>query len=122
MRIMQMAFETPDSVSQTIPSIFNTTKLREDHFSSHSTPIIRPFNTKTSLSWIVAKIEITNNLHIVTYQNIQYVHKFMWRESYQESFEREVQRYIRLKERDGVLQLKAVVKRNGVVQGLLIPY
>ena len=66
--------------------------------------------------------EITDNLHIVIYQNVQYVHKFMWRHSYQASFEKEVERYIRLKECDGVLQLKAVVKRNGVVQGLLIPY
>ena len=45
----------------------------------------------------VAHGEITNNLHIVTYQNIQYVHKFMSRQSYQESFEKEVERYIRLK-------------------------
>ena len=66
--------------------------------------------------------EITENVHIVSYQNIQYVHKFMWRHSYQASFEKEVERYIRLKECDGVLPLKAVVKRNGVVQGLLIPY
>jgi tRNA A-37 threonylcarbamoyl transferase component Bud32 len=70
----------------------------------------------------IADGEITNNVHIVTYQNIQYVHKFMWRQSYQASFEKEVERYIRLRECDGVLQLKAVVIRNGVVQGLLIPY
>lgn len=70
----------------------------------------------------VANGELTDNVHIVTYQKIQYVHKFMWRQSYQESFEKEVERYIRLKECDGVLQLKAVVKRDGVVQGFLIPY
>jgi hypothetical protein len=66
--------------------------------------------------------EITDNVHIVTYQNLKYVHKFMWRHSYQECFEKEVERYSQLRECDGVLQLKAVVIRNGVVQGLLIPY
>src|SRR5579862_2914876 len=117
---MQMASESLDSISRTISRIFNTPKWMEDHFSSCSTPIITLCNMKTSLP--VADGEITNNVHIVTYQNIRYVYKFMWRQSYQESFEKEVERYIRLRECDGVLQLKAVVIRNGVVQGLLIPY
>src|SRR5436190_13012028 len=46
----------------------------------------------------------------------------MWRKSYQEHFEKEVSRYKELKGCDGVLPLEAVVKRDGVVQGLLIPY
>lgn len=66
--------------------------------------------------------KIVGNVHIVPYQNSQYVHKFVWPRSYQQHFEREAERYCRLKECDGILPLRAVVKRDGVVQGLLITY
>jgi hypothetical protein len=66
--------------------------------------------------------EIRLNLHIVTFESTRYLHKFMRPKSYQENFEREVRNYTQLKGCDGVLRLEAVVKRDGAVQGLLIPY
>jgi len=66
--------------------------------------------------------EITDNVHIVSYQEMLYVYKFMWQQSYQQHFEKEVQRYASLRGFEGILELKAVVMERGMVRGLLIPY
>lgn len=65
---------------------------------------------------------ITENIHRVAFEKADYIHKFMCWKSDQGSFEREVRNYIKLKGCDGVAALRAVVKREGVIQGLLIPY
>ena len=65
---------------------------------------------------------IKDNISVVIFQNVKYVHKFMDRTSCQRSFETEVRRYQQLNGYDGVLELKAVVRRNDRVQGLLIPF
>jgi len=47
---------------------------------------------------------------MLKYQNVRYVRKFLWRHSYQECFEKEVEQYTRLRDCDGVLELKAAVQ------------
>src|SRR2546423_2160106 len=65
---------------------------------------------------------IKEDISVVVFQNVKYIHKFTDRFSCQRSFETEVLRYRQLNGCDGVLELKAVARQNDRVQGLLIPY
>jgi len=65
---------------------------------------------------------ITDNVDIVMFQGTKYIHKFMIQGSHQESFEKETMNYCQLSGCEGVLALKAVVKRGAHIQGLMIPY
>ena len=69
----------------------------------------------------IASGKLTSKVEVVLFQNTKYVHKFMTSDD-QESFETEAMIYLQLRGCDGVLELEAVVRRNGYVQGLLIPY
>ena len=65
---------------------------------------------------------ITHNIDVVTFEGNRFVHKYMWEGSRQWSFEREFKRYEQLKQCKGVPSLEAVVKREGMIRGLLISF
>jgi hypothetical protein len=65
---------------------------------------------------------ITENVHIVDFQGTKYVHKATRQGSLQSNFEKEFRHYIQLESCEGVPSLVAIVKRNGMIRGLLISF
>jgi predicted Ser/Thr protein kinase len=65
---------------------------------------------------------LKHNVHLVTYQGEKFVYKFMTQTCYQSSFETELAQYKKLAGAIGVPVLKAVVRKAGFVQGLLMSY
>ncbi|HEU0048970.1 MAG TPA: hypothetical protein VFQ43_15365 [Nitrososphaera sp.] len=66
--------------------------------------------------------EITHNVKVVSFRGQQFVHKFITPGRYQNSFEMEVENYKKLAGAPGVPHLTAVVRKEGLVQGLLMSY
>ena len=56
---------------------------------------------------------LTQNVHVVQFEGERYVYKFMIRSSNQDTFEKEFQHYVQVRECDGVPNLAAVVTRHG---------
>ena len=64
----------------------------------------------------------TRNVHVVTFQGAKYVHKSTYTGSLQNCFEKEFNRYVKIQHCQGIPSLAAVVKRDGMIRGLLISY
>ena len=65
---------------------------------------------------------LTQNVHVVRFEGERYVYKFMIRSSNQDTFEKEFQHYVQVRECDGVPNLAAVVTRHGRIRGLLLSF
>lgn len=65
---------------------------------------------------------LTPNIDIVEFEGTKYVHKFMRKGSFQSCWETEFQRYIQFQHCENVPSLIAVVKRDGMIRGLLISF
>jgi predicted Ser/Thr protein kinase len=66
--------------------------------------------------------QLTKNVQVVTFENQLFVHKFMTADSEQCDFETEVERYQVLNGYGGVPEFRGVVRRDGLLQGILISY
>ena len=65
---------------------------------------------------------ITHNVHVVMFQGAKYIHKSTFRGSSQSSFEKEFDHYVKYQRCQGLPSLAAVVKREGMIRGLLLSY
>jgi serine/threonine protein kinase len=65
---------------------------------------------------------IKSNVVVALFQGEHYIYKFMTTTTCQSSFEIEAQTYQNLAGAPGIPTLRAVVRRGGVIQGLLISY
>jgi len=66
--------------------------------------------------------ELKSNVTVVSFNGEEFAYKFMTPKCYQNSFETEVDNYRKLEGAEGVPRLKAVVRKAGLVQGLLVSY
>ena len=66
--------------------------------------------------------ELKSNIIVVSFHGEEFVYKFMTPKYYQNSFEAEVDNYKQLEGVEGIPLLKAVVRKGGLIQGLLISY
>ena len=66
--------------------------------------------------------ELKSNVVVVTFDGEEFAYKFMTPKCYQNSFETEVDNYRKLEDVEGVPRLKAVVRKAGLIQGLLMSY
>lgn len=62
------------------------------------------------------------NIKVVSFKGEQFVYKFMIKKDFQNTFETEVWNYRRLAGVAGVPVLRAVVKKEGLIQGILITH
>ena len=65
---------------------------------------------------------LKHNVNLVSFGGVKYVYKFMTDQCFQYSFETEVDKYKKLVGVIGVPVLRAVVRKAGLVQGLLMSY
>jgi serine/threonine protein kinase len=88
-------------------------------------PYIPHFNTdfvSVDHNELVDIKELTHNIKIVSFRGQQFVHKFITPGRHQNSFETEVENYKKLADAPGVPRLTAVVRKDGLIQGLLMSY
>lgn len=66
--------------------------------------------------------ELSCNVQLVSFRGHQFAHKFITPGRYQNSFETEVENYKKLAGVSGIPELTAVVRKEGLIQGLLMTY
>jgi len=66
--------------------------------------------------------DLKSNVAVVLFKGEEFAYKFMTPKCYQNSFETEVENYRKLEGVEGVPRLKAVVRKTGLIQGLLMSY
>lgn len=66
--------------------------------------------------------ELSRNVKLVSFHGHQFAYKFITPGRYQNSFETEVENYKKLAGVPGISQLKAIVRRERLIQGLLMSY
>jgi serine/threonine protein kinase len=66
--------------------------------------------------------ELTHNVKLVSFRGQRFVHKFISPGRHQNSFEAEVENYKKLEGAPGIPRLAAVVRKEGLIQGLLMSY
>jgi len=66
--------------------------------------------------------DLKSNVAVVSFRGEEFVYKFMTPKCYQNSFETEVENYRKLEGVEGVPRFKAVVRKAGLIQGLLMSY
>ena len=66
--------------------------------------------------------QLKDNVKVVSFRGEQFVYKFMTPRSHQMSFETEVKNYEKLTGATRIPTLRAVVRKAGLIQGLLISY
>jgi len=71
---------------------------------------------------LIIERHITDSVAIVSFENERFIYKFMTDSCFQRSFETEERNYLALAGVSGISGLRAVVRKAGVVQGLLTSY
>src|SRR5438876_226095 len=66
--------------------------------------------------------QLTDNIKVVSFRQQQFVYKFITPGRSQNSFETEVENYKKLADVPGIPHLTAVVRKEGLIQGLLMSY
>lgn len=66
--------------------------------------------------------ELSINVHLVEYKGVKYAYKFIEFWGFQDDFEREFSNYVKIRGCEGVPELVAVVRKDGLIRGLLITY
>jgi hypothetical protein len=66
--------------------------------------------------------QLADNIKVVSFRQQQFVYKFITPGRYQNSFETEVENYKKLAGAPGIPHLTAVVRKDGLIQGLLMSY
>lgn len=66
--------------------------------------------------------ELKSNVMVVSFDGEEFAYKFMTPKCYQNSFETEVANYKKLEGVEGIPRLKAIVRKAGLIQGLLMSY
>jgi serine/threonine protein kinase len=66
--------------------------------------------------------ELSRNVKLVSFHDQQFAYKFITPKRYQNAFETEVENYKKLAGVPGIPRLTAVVRKEGLIQGLLMSY
>src|SRR5947207_1732885 len=88
-------------------------------------PYIPHFNTdfvSVDHNELVDLKDLSHNVKVVSFRGQQFVHKFITPDRYQNGFETEVDNYKKLAGVPSVPHLTAVVRKDGLIQGLLMSY
>lgn len=88
-------------------------------------PYVPHFNTdfvSVDHDELVDLKEVSHNVKVVSFRGQEFAHKFITPGRYQNSFETEVDNYKKLAGAPGVPHLTAVVRKDGLIQGLLMSY
>jgi hypothetical protein len=111
--------DSPERGDKKLQKLFQSCAFRQFQPRFNST---LPATCLVDHNDLILERYLKDNVAVVRFQDERFVYKFMNTTCLQDTFETEERNYQKLAGVAGIPQLKAAVRKDGVVHGLLIPY